>query len=240
MQIDLTSIWRGKLEYRVPELIAEAAAKGRPDKPMDVLDLGCGTGLCGMLLKPIAGVVWGIDLSPLMIAKSKARGVYDRLEQGDVVQVMQAMDQQFDLVVAGDVIIYVGDLTPVFTQIVRRLRPGGRVIASIESGGGDRYQMGKKSLRYSHSRPYLATASRRCSDSRRRRAIPSPSESNPASRWQGICGAVKLKRRNEMYQRPEWYEPSIYNYGSNSQLLDLCQHCFDMAPQLPGARDHKV
>ncbi|HEX4794467.1 MAG TPA: tetratricopeptide repeat protein [Humisphaera sp.] len=146
---------RGKLEYRVPELIAEAAAKGKPDRPLDVLDLGCGTGLCGMLLKPIAGVVWGIDLSPLMVAKSKARGVYDRLEQGDVVQAMQSMDQQFDLVVAGDVFIYVGDLTPVFTQIVRRLRPGGRVIASIEAGGGDRYQMGKKSLRYSHSRPYL-------------------------------------------------------------------------------------
>jgi len=146
---------RGKLEYRVPELIAEAAARGKPDRPMDVLDLGCGTGLCGMLLKPMAELVWGIDLSPLMIAKSKARGVYDHLECGDVVQVMQSITQQFDLVVAGDVFIYVGDLTPVFTQIVRHLRPGGRVIASIEAGVGDRYQMGKKSLRYSHSRPYL-------------------------------------------------------------------------------------
>jgi predicted TPR repeat methyltransferase len=146
---------RGKLEYRVPELIAETIAATKPDRPLDVLDLGCGTGLCGMLLKPMAGLIWGVDLSPVMLSKSNARGVYDYLELGDVVAVMNAMTQTFDLITGGDMLIYIGDLTPFFEAAVRRLRPGGRIIVSVEAGSGDRYEMGKKSLRYMHSHSYI-------------------------------------------------------------------------------------
>lgn len=147
---------RGKLEYRVPEMIGKLVADMKPDRLLDVLDLGCGTGLCGSFLKPMASSLWGIDLSPLMIAKSKSRGIYDRLEIGDVVRVMQSMEQVFDLIVAGDVLIYIGDLTPVYDAVMRRLKPGGRFIASLEAANaGDRFQMSSKNLRYSHSRSYL-------------------------------------------------------------------------------------
>ena len=144
-----------KLEYHVPELIAQAVADLKPQRPLDVLDLGCGTGLCGHYLKPMAGQLWGIDLAPMMIAKSKSRGIYDRLELGELVEVMKRIDQMFDVIVAGDVMIYNGELAPIYEAAVARLRPGGRLIASFEAAPGDRFVLGNKTLRYSHSRPYL-------------------------------------------------------------------------------------
>src|SRR6185369_9393049 len=76
---------RGALRYTVPELLAEAIAAARdPDDEslMDVLDLGCGTGLIGPLLRPIAATLAGVDLSPLMIEKARERKCYDLLHVG--------------------------------------------------------------------------------------------------------------------------------------------------------------
>lgn len=144
-----------KLSYRVPERLAAAVADTRPAKPLDVLDLGCGTGLCGPLLRPMAGLLCGVDLSPAMIEKAKARGVYDRLETGELIDAMQRWPRSFDLLVAADVLIYVGDLAPVFEAAAVCLRPGGLLAFSVEAGSGDRYQLHPKTLRFTHSRPYI-------------------------------------------------------------------------------------
>src|SRR5256885_7102352 len=80
---------QGKLEYRAPELLVDAIAATKPQKPLDILDLGCGTGLCGPLLRPMASTLCGVDLSPAMIEKCKARGVYDRLELCELVQALR-------------------------------------------------------------------------------------------------------------------------------------------------------
>jgi predicted TPR repeat methyltransferase len=69
---------------------------------------------------------------------------------------MKKIDQMFDVIVAGDVLIYNGELAPIYEAAVQRLRPGGRLIASFEAApSGDRFVLGAKTLRYSHSRPYL-------------------------------------------------------------------------------------
>lgn len=144
-----------KLGYQVPERLARAVADTRPSKPLDVLDLGCGTGLCGPLLRPMAGLLCGVDLSPAMIEKAKARGVYDRLETGELIDAMQRWPRSFDLLVAADVLIYVGDLAPVFEATSVCLRPGGLLAFSVEAGSGERYQLHPKTLRFTHSRPYI-------------------------------------------------------------------------------------
>src|SRR5207248_233908 len=83
---------------------------GVADASLDVLDLGCGTGLCGALLRRWARTLVGVDLSPGMLEKARERGCYDRLEQGDLVAVMRTMPaRSFDLIVATDVLIYIGD-----------------------------------------------------------------------------------------------------------------------------------
>ncbi len=69
------------------------------------LDLGCGTGLCGPLVRPMAGRLTGVDLSARMIEKARSLGVYDRLEQGDVIGFLDASPDRWDLVLAADVFI---------------------------------------------------------------------------------------------------------------------------------------
>lgn len=144
-----------KLDYRVPERIAEAvAALDRPAQ-MDILDLGCGTGLCGALLRPMAATLTGIDMSAAMVQKSSERGVYDRLVQGDIVEAMRDLAASFNLLVAADVLIYVGELAPTFEAATSVLRPGGWFVFSVEHTDGDRYKMNTKHHRYSHSHPYV-------------------------------------------------------------------------------------
>ncbi|HSI33432.1 MAG TPA: tetratricopeptide repeat protein [Tepidisphaeraceae bacterium] len=151
---------RNKLGYAVPELIAEAVAATRPGRLLDTLDLGCGTGLCGALLRPMAATLAGVDLSPAMIEKARERGVYDVLETGDLVAMMRAAPREaFDLLTAADVLIYTGDLSPVFDAAAGALRPGGMFAFTVEADqtgvAGDRYHLQRKTLRYTHAETYV-------------------------------------------------------------------------------------
>lgn len=152
---------RGNLGYRVPEMIAEKVAATKPTRPLDILDLGCGTGLCGQLLRPFARALVGVDLAVAMVEKSKSRAVYDRVANSDLVEFLRESEQQFDLIVAADVFIYVGDLLPAFQAAPRILRPGGEIIFSVEAAGGDRFQL-QTTHRFAHSRPYLQRVATIC------------------------------------------------------------------------------
>lgn len=145
----------GKLHYRVPEMLAEALTALRPEKKLDVLDMGCGTGLCGPLLRPFAATLAGVDLAPGMVAKSSERGVYDKLEVGELVETMRQHPRSFDLLVAADVLIYMGDLGPTFEAAAGALRPGGLFAFSVEAGTGERYLLNRKTRRFTHNKSYL-------------------------------------------------------------------------------------
>lgn len=119
------------------------------------LDLGCGTGLCGPLLRPIVRQLAGLDLSQAMLDQAAARGVYDRLLQADLVEHLQHTTERHDLLVAADVFIYVGDLEQVFAGVVRVLRRGGVFCFSVEQAQDDQPVALNAQLRYAHSLPYL-------------------------------------------------------------------------------------
>jgi predicted TPR repeat methyltransferase len=146
---------QGKLGYRVPEMLARAIADTRPAHLLDVLDLGCGTGLCGAALRPLARTLRGVDLSPAMVEKAQARGVYDEVILGEMLAPLRDRAGAFDLIVATDVLIYVGDLAPVFDAAAQALRPGGMLAFSVEAGAGDRYYLQPKTRRYAHAQPYV-------------------------------------------------------------------------------------
>ena len=120
------------------------------------LDLGCGTGLCGPLARPAVKRLTGVDLSARMLEKARALGVYDRLEQADIARFLNATDERYDLILAADVFIYIGDLEPVF-EGARRAMDSGVFCFSVEAvqGGDADYQL-LPSLRYAHSEHYLA------------------------------------------------------------------------------------
>lgn len=143
------------LEYRVPEMIADAVRATRPPRKLDVMDLGCGTGLCAPLLRPMAATLVGVDASPEMIRKARDRFLYDRLEAGDLVEALKRVPRSFDLLVAADVLVYSGDLAPFFEASAAALRPGGMLAFSAEAGKVDRFRLDVATRRFTHSADYL-------------------------------------------------------------------------------------
>ena len=143
------------LQYRGPELLAGLIVRHLPAlQQLDVLDLGCGTGLCGPLLRPWARRLTGIDLSARMLAKARERGVYDRLECAEMTAWLGACSAVHDLIVAADVFIYIGDLAPVFSAARQALRPGGRLAFSVETLERPGFELAP-TRRYRHSRDHV-------------------------------------------------------------------------------------
>jgi predicted TPR repeat methyltransferase len=125
-----------ELGYRAPQLLSDAVMQSgalRAQHSLGVLDIGCGTGLCGPLLRPIARRLVGVDLSPNMLSKAAMRAVYDQLNCAELTQWLAECGQQFDLVVAADVLCYFGDLSAAFANAGAVLAPGGCFACSLEA-----------------------------------------------------------------------------------------------------------
>ncbi|TWA87356.1 putative TPR repeat methyltransferase [Azospirillum brasilense] len=168
----------GKLGYSAPALLREAvdrlgpaseprASEPRASEPgasepgapgLRVLDLGCGTGLAGVAFRPLAAYLAGVDLAPRMVEKARARALYDELAVGDVVAALAPAPGSWDLLVAADVLVYLGNLTALFDGAAKALRPAGRFAATVERLEGDAAGAGHAlgpSRRYAHTEAYL-------------------------------------------------------------------------------------
>ena len=160
------------LSYSVPrELVAAVVATSQASPPpWDVLDLGCGTGLVGVEIVNQARSLKGVDLSPKMIERARERGIYSELICGDLMTALTGADgsevaitgaSRYDVVLAGDVFVYVGKLDEVIPAVHRVLRPGGVLAFSIESAednpaaaGAEDYWLGPAG-RYAHHADYI-------------------------------------------------------------------------------------
>jgi predicted TPR repeat methyltransferase len=146
-----------KLEYKTPEHLNKAVRNviGPGRAALDVLDLGCGTGLCGPLFRDIARTLVGVDLSEKMLAKARERRVYDDLRVADVTMALRDSAAACDLVLAADVFVYVGDLAPVFDACRAALRPGGLFAFSLEAIEDSESFVLRPTARYAHSAAYI-------------------------------------------------------------------------------------
>lgn len=143
------------LGYRAYQfLIEHLKGIGKPHYS-SALDLGCGTGLCGPLLRGNVDRLDGVDLSAQMLSKARELGVYDVLTQADVAEHLQATGQRYDLLVSCDVFVYVGDLEKVFEGAARVLLSGGVFCFSVETIDGSHDFRLLPSQRYAHSERYL-------------------------------------------------------------------------------------
>ncbi|MFZ3006522.1 MAG: methyltransferase, partial [Phenylobacterium sp.] len=146
----------GRLGYRGPEEIRNLmAASIAADGSLEVLDIGCGTGLCGPVLRPYALRLTGVDLSDGMLAKAREGGLYDELRCADLVDTLRQPGARWDMIVAGDTFPYVGTLGDVFDGAVKTLKPGGWLIFSTEAAEGDGVTL-RGNGRYAHGRGYIA------------------------------------------------------------------------------------
>lgn len=146
-----------RLGYRTPgrlaALIEECGVV--PEASRRVLDLGCGTGLSGVALRPFASLLVGLDLSPRMLAMARARNVYDELHEGDLLDWLPKHPARFDLIAAADVLNYLGDLGPVLRLLAGASVPGGDVAFSVEAGEGRPFALGG-GMRYRHDPSYVS------------------------------------------------------------------------------------
>lgn len=145
-----------KLGYQAPALLRALIDAHAAQNFGHVVDLGCGTGLSGEPLRPIAQRLTGIDLSAGMLARAKDRACYDALIEGDLAESLNKMPPgSVDLAVAADVLVYLGDLAPLFAAVARALKPDGLFAFSVERLEGDGDYRLTESRRYAHGADYL-------------------------------------------------------------------------------------
>ncbi|MGE5518160.1 MAG: tetratricopeptide repeat protein [Bacteroidota bacterium] len=146
-----------KLDYCAPQLLADALGRTIDRRGgLAIMDAGCGTGLAAAMLKPYASRLDGVDLSQAMVARAAERQVYDELVVGELVGTLLARPARYDLVVAADVLVYLGNLAPVMQAARAALKPGGAFAFTVEKAeDAASYVLGAKQ-RYAHAAAYVA------------------------------------------------------------------------------------
>lgn len=150
-----------RLAYRAPALVADALAKvcPVPRQSLVALDAGCGTGLCGPLLRPYVCSLTGVDLSSGMLARAQARGSYDALIKAELSAYLNDHPEECDLIVSADTLVYFGALDAVFAAARRALRRDGWLIFTVEEGvGAGAGHAINPHGRYSHDAAYVRQA----------------------------------------------------------------------------------
>ena len=146
-----------QLAYRAPALIAAMLEHSglAPARQLEALDAGCGTGLCGPLVRQYARRLTGVDLSAGMLAHAEAKNVYDALIQSELTEYLSRNPKAFDLIVSADTLVYFGDLGAVCAAAASALRPGGLLVFTLEHAAdaapGEPYRL-ERHGRYSHRR----------------------------------------------------------------------------------------
>ena len=151
-----------RIEYKVPELVGEAIKSlGIDRSDLDVLDAGCGTGLCAAVLRPVAGQLIGIDLSGDMLAEATKRKTYDELHEHELTDYLESCTREFGLIVSGDTLCYFGQLDDVLAGASKCLKKGGHVVFTVERYESDdeekRYEL-QPHGRYRHRESYVRQA----------------------------------------------------------------------------------
>ena len=151
-----------QLEYRAPDLVVATLKRMAEERVLDrVLDAGCGTGLCGPLIRATAIRLVGVDLSPKMIDRARTRGVYDELHVAELCAFLRAKAATFDAIVSADTLVYFGALEEPLRAAQGSLREDGLLIFTLESLGGAAETEDHRLQfhgRYAHSESYVRRA----------------------------------------------------------------------------------
>ena len=149
------------LAYKVPQLISEELVKvyGIAKKTkLQILDAGCGTGLCGPILKQYAGFwgLHGLDISAKMLEVAAEKKVYDKLINQDLEKYLSVTKNKYDLIVAADVLTYFGDLSKILSGCAIALHKKGRILFSITKNDIDESNyILHPSGRFLHTKSYI-------------------------------------------------------------------------------------
>ena len=161
--------WDRESTYFGHTLVAEGLQKYAGAANLDILDIGCGTGLVGAQVRPLAGRLDGIDISLAMLEKARDKKIYDRLAQADLVAFMSGHKTSYDAVLSAATLIHFGNLQAVFQAAALCLRDKGLFVFTLfshEAGGGDFSVASNDKLAqsgcYTHSADYVERLAPEC------------------------------------------------------------------------------
>jgi len=143
------------LHYKVPELLYKSIEQVTEIKKhsWNILDLGCGTGLCGEKFRSLAKKLIGVDLSEKMVEVARQKNIYDELHVSDIHHALQKQ-HNLDLIIAGDTFVYIGDLAKTFSDCKNTLKKSGLFVFTVEKTSHYPYKL-QKSARFAHSEKYI-------------------------------------------------------------------------------------
>ena len=123
--------WDQERSYFAATLVANGLRRHADRSGLDILDVGCGTGLVGEAVRDLGGRLDGVDVSPAMLEKAKAKGVYNSLVEADLGSFMAQHENGYDAVLAAATLIHFGDLGPLFGRVRRSLRDQGLFVFTL-------------------------------------------------------------------------------------------------------------
>jgi predicted TPR repeat methyltransferase len=174
--------------FRAPELLFRALETAHATARMNfgsVLDLGCGTGLAALPFRPFSDWMFGVDLSRGMLAQARAKGLYDRLVESEILDFLVRETEtgaSYHLVIAADLFMYFDDLAPLLAAVAQVSASGGHVAFTVETHEGDGITV-RETLRYAHDKAHveasLASAGLKligidCASTRTEKGFPVP------------------------------------------------------------------
>lgn len=145
---------QGLLQYSLPQHIARVLHKFHVLHVENTLDLGCGTGLTGLILREISDVLIGVDISAKMLNQAKAKNIYNQLVEKELITFLQHDKQRYDLVVAADVFPYLGELDSFFAALKLNLQPQAYFLFTIEISKTEPWLL-QPTARFSHNPNYI-------------------------------------------------------------------------------------
>jgi predicted TPR repeat methyltransferase len=149
------------LDYKIPQLFNDAVLRAiHPQTKLDILDLGCGTGLCGVVFKSSAKSLIGVDLSQKMLDVAALKKCYDELIVSDITSFLSNKHAQYDLILAGDTLVYLGELDQLFKSLYQALRNQGLFIFNTEISDDSDFRM-SQSGRFLHNKKYIDRVSQK-------------------------------------------------------------------------------
>jgi len=146
-----------QLDYATPKLLRETITPwlAQHTAEIDILDLGCGTGLVGEAFADVANKLIGIDLSANMLIHAQQKGCYTQLETAEIVTYLRRHSLPFDMIIAADVFLYFGDLNELFEQATKLLKSKGVLGFSVETQNNNDTFLLQISARFAHNPQYI-------------------------------------------------------------------------------------